>query len=220
MEVNVLMIDDHELIIEGYKSILSYNKNGYLPQVTSANTAELAYNIISNPENRIDFEMVFIDINLPPFPEKNLHTGEDIAKMVRHFLPKAKIIIATSYMESFILNRILKDCNPEGLIVKSDITALDFQNLFHIIIQGERYYSTSVMKHKQELIDNSKVLDFNNRQIIILLSRGIKTKNLHEHMFLSISAIEKRKVIIKEFFGVEKGTDEDILREARKQGLI
>jgi two-component system, NarL family, response regulator NreC len=39
-------------------------------------------------------------------------------------------------------------------------------------------------------------------------------------LHLSNSAVEKRKVIIKEYFGIDKGTDEDIIREARKQGLI
>jgi hypothetical protein len=37
---------------------------------------------------------------------------------------------------------------------------------------------------------------------------------------LSISAINKRKAILKQIFGIDKGTDEDILKEARKQGYI
>lgn len=54
----------------------------------------------------------------------------------------------------------------------------------------------------------------------MLLSQGIQTKNLPDYLNLSKSAIDKRKVIIKEFFDIEKGNDEDILREARKQGFI
>lgn len=36
MDINVLMVDDHSLIIEGYKSILSFNKLGYNVKSTSA----------------------------------------------------------------------------------------------------------------------------------------------------------------------------------------
>lgn len=73
---------------------------------------------------------------------------------------------------------------------------------------------------KEELQNTVKVLDSYNRQIIMLLSQGIQTKNLPDYLHLSKSAIDKRKVVIKEFFDIEKGNDEDILREARKQGFI
>lgn len=70
------------------------------------------------------------------------------------------------------------------------------------------------------MISSVKTLDSYNRQIIMLLSQGVKTKNFHDYINLSTSAIEKRKVVIKDYLGIIKGTDEDILREARKQGLI
>ena len=63
-------------------------------------------------------------------------------------------------------------------------------------------------------------MDNYNRQILLLLSQGIKTKNLPDLLHLSKSAIDKRKAIIKQIFGIDKGTDEDILKEARRQGLI
>jgi hypothetical protein len=35
-----------------------------------------------------------------------------------------------------------------------------------------------------------------------------------------MSAIDKRKAQIKDFFCVQKGTDEDIIREAKKHGFV
>jgi hypothetical protein len=87
-------------------------------------------------------------------------------------------------------------------------------------VRGENYYSKTIHKLNKEANSNRKILDHYNQKIILLLSQGIKTKNLHEHLHLSVSAIDKRKVSIKIFFGIEKGTDEDIIREARKQGFI
>jgi two-component system, NarL family, response regulator NreC len=52
------------------------------------------------------------------------------------------------------------------------------------------------------------------------LAKGVKTKNMPDILHLSQSAIDKRKVILKNILGIEKGNDEDILNEARKQGLI
>ena len=76
------------------------------------------------------------------------------------------------------------------------------------------------MENIAELHEKSAFLDENNRKLITLLAEGVKTKNLPQRMNLSISAIDKRKAQIKFYFKIEKGSDEDIIREAKKHGLI
>lgn len=218
--LNMLIVDDHAPIIEGYKVILSYNISEIPINFTQAHDCESAYKVLSNTSNYNVFDLVFIDVTLPPYFEKNIHSGEDLVPIIREFMPNAKIVILTSHTESFMLFRILDNCNPDGLLVKSDFTSEEFLEVFETILSGEKYFSKTVLKHNKEVLENRKVLDFYNIQIITLLSQGIKTKNLHEHLHLSVSAIDKRKAAIKLFFGIEKGTDEDIIREARKQELI
>lgn len=220
MEINVLMVDDHPPIIEGYKAILSFNTFGYSINTVVAYNCETAYNIITNTIKPIVFDLVFIDVTLPPFAEKCINSGEDLVFLVKQYQPNAKIVILTSHAESFVLHRILKDCKPEGLLIKSDFLSDEFLVAFDTILKGENYYSATVKNQKHELISSNKTLDSYNIQIIILLSQGVKTKNFHEHINLSTSAIEKRKAVIKDYFGITKGTDEDILREARKLGFI
>jgi DNA-binding NarL/FixJ family response regulator len=218
MEVTVLMIDDHPPIVEGYKSILSYNPYGYALKIESAFSCELAYQLISTTTT--NFDVVMIDYTMPPFPEKNIHCGADLIPVIRQYLPKAKIMMMTSHYESFLLHKVIKDGNPEALLVKSDFQAEEFLVAFDTIVKGGNYFSSTIISLKEELQNTVKVLDSYNRQIIMLLSQGIQTKNLPDYLHLSKSAIDKRKVVIKEFFDIEKGNDEDILREARKQGFI
>lgn len=218
--INLLIVDDHTPIIEGYKAILFYNKSGAIITTKEANDCETAYKIITNSNNPTPFDVVFIDVTLPPYIEKNILSGEDLVPYIRENFPVTKIVILTSHTESLVLFRILDNCNPEGLLVKSDFSSEELILAFDTILKGEQYYTKTVHKHIKEVKENVKILDNYNRQIIILLSQGIKTKNLHEHLHLSVSAIDKRKVAIKNYFGIEKGTDEDIIREARKQGLI
>lgn len=163
--------------------------------------------------------MVFIDVTLPPFLEKSIHSGEDLVPLVKKQFPNSKVVVLTSHTESFVLYRLINDCNPHGIIIKSD-TAEEFLIAFEAIMKGEKYYSETVRKQNLDIKGKNNFLDNYNRQIIMLLSQGIKTKNLGDHLHLSSSAIDKRKAYIKEFFNIDKGTDEDILREARKQGFI
>lgn len=218
MELNVLMVDDHPPIIEGYKSILSFNPDGYQLNTTAAYNCETAYDTIIS--TRKPFDIVFLDLTLPAYPEKNLNSGEDLIPIVKKHHPEAKTVILTSHSESIVLFKILNEYNPEGLLIKSDFQSEELLKAFDTIIKGEAYYSRTVIKHQRSWEEKNKVMDNYNRQILLLLSQGVKTKNIPDLLHLSKSAIDKRKAIIKQIFGIDKGTDEDILKEARKQGLI
>lgn len=219
MRLNVLMIDDHPPIIEGYKSILSYNDKGYTFLTTTAFTSESAYETITTSETT--FHLAVVDITLPPFPEKKITSGEDLIPIIKKHHPSCKIIVITSHSESIPLYKIVKTHQPQGLFIKSDFQSEELIEGFDKIIKNENYYSQTVLKHQKTWQENSNLeLDNYNQQILILLSQGVKTKNLPDLLHLSQSAIDKRKAIIKTLLGINKGNDEDILKAARKQGLI
>jgi two-component system, NarL family, response regulator NreC len=220
MYLKVLMVDDHPSMIEGYKIILSYNDFGYDVDVTAVYSCEAAYELITKKKSATIFDLVFLDYSLPPFEKKRIMNGEDLAVLVQKHFPNAKIVILTSHTEAILLYNIIKKVNPEGLLVKSDFTADELLLAFDTIMNGHVYFSQTVKQIIKDLSSNTLYLDSINRTIISLLSQGIKTKSLPVRLSLSLSAIEKRKVFIKEYFGITKGNDEDIIREARKLGLV
>jgi two-component system, NarL family, response regulator NreC len=218
MHVNLLIVDDHLSIIEGYKSILSYNTTHTI-DTTAATSLEMAYKIITS-QPKPTFDVVFIDLTLPEYPEKGLHAGDDLIAVVRQHLPEAKVVILTSHSESILFYRILNESDPDGILIKSDFTSEELLVAFDAIVSGEAYYSSTIIKYKKQLVPANKIFDAYNRQIIQLLSQGVKTKNIQEILHLSKSAVDKRKANIKDMLGIDKGNDEDLIREARKQGLI
>jgi two-component system, NarL family, response regulator NreC len=217
MHVKVLMIDDHPPITEGYKAILSQISDRYTIDVTMAFTAKNGYEIISTIH---DFQLIYIDFTLPVYEEKGIHSGQDLIPFIRKYCPLAKVLVATSHSESLLLYNLINDFKPDGVMIKSDVKSEDFIEAFEIIINDGNYYSRSIVELQKEWEKKSKILDSYNRQILLLLAEGAKTKSLPEILHLSQSAIDKRKATIKMIFGIEKGNDEDILREARKQGLV
>ncbi len=220
MQVNLLIVDDHLPIIEGYKSILSFNKSGFIIHTTEATSLERAYKIITQEPKTIAFDAVFVDYTLPPYPEQKLFSGEDLIPIVKKHLPNAKLVMLTSHSEAILMYRILNEFKPDGIMVKSDVTSEELLMAFESIMKGETYYSSSVVNAKKQLVPSNKIFDSYNRQIIQLLAQGVKTKSIQDILHLSKSAIDKRKAAIKDMLDIDKGTDEDILREARKRGLI
>jgi len=215
-----LMVDDHPSMIEGYKIILSYNSSGFDIETFAAYNCETAFALITNRTKINNFDLVFLDYSLPPFEEMNIKSGEDLAMLVKTLLPEVKIIMLTSHTESILLYNLIKNIEPAGLLVKSDFSADELLLAFDTIMQGNTYHSDTVKANIKELLSGNKYLDDYNRQIIGLLAQGIKTKNLPNHINLSISAIEKRKVQIRDYFCIKNGNDEDIIREAKTLGFI
>jgi len=216
MKIKVLMVDDHPSMLEGYKIILSYNTMGYDIETTTAYNCEDAFSVLMSEK----FDLVFLDYSLPPFEKENISSGIDLAKIVRKNAPKTKIVILTSHSESIILYDITNAIKPEGLLVKSDFSAEELLIAFEKIVNGGIYKSVTVSQNLNELLSNIGYLDDYNRKIITLLSQGIKTKNIPNYINLSMSAVEKRKIQIRDYFGIKKGNDEDILREAKRTGLL
>jgi two-component system response regulator NreC len=218
--LHILMIDDHPSMIEGYKSILSFNDLGLNFKVTPAYDCESAYSIINTTESEKAFDFAFVDLSLPTFLEKNIKSGEDLALLIKNKFPTCKIVILTSHAEAFILDNIQKNIEPIGILVKSDFTADEFLMAFEKMYKNHVYTSKTVNSNIAELQSINTVLDEVDLKLIVLLSQGVKTKNLPQHMNLSISAIDKRKANIKSFFKIVKGSDEDIIFRAKKHGII
>jgi two-component system response regulator NreC len=217
--LKILIIDDHPTMIEGYKSILT--TNGYSSDETiivQTYNCEGAYRIITTTIN--PFDIVLLDMSLPPFESEKLFTGEDVAVLIKKLWPNTKIMMLTSHNETFILFGLIKKINPEGLLVKSDFTPNEFLIAFNKILSGVTYYSFTASQSLKDVYLKNNYLDAYNRRIISLLAKGIATKSLPTYLNISISAIDKRKAQIKDFFDIKKGGDEDIIREARKKGFI
>lgn len=218
--LHILMIDDHPSVIEGYKSILSFNTIGLTFKVTPAYNCETAYNIIEDANSNFTFHFAFVDLSLPPYLEKNIKGGEDLALLIKNKFPKCKIVILTSHAEAYILDTIQKNIDPIGILIKSDFTADEFLEAFEKMYKNEIYKSKTANTNISEFQSINTMLDEIDIKLITLLSQGVKTKSLPQYLGLTISAIDKRKRHIKLFFKIIKGGDEDILFHARKNGYL
>ena len=126
------------------------------------------------------------------------------------------------HSEAALVDRLIKEINPQGILCKSDIDIDEFLNAFKIVFEnGDTYLSNKIVKSlKEKVFDNFK-LDSYDKQILMRLSEGILTKNIPNYVPLSLSAIEKRKARMKNMLLQGKGGDDYELIEAiKKIGII
>jgi DNA-binding NarL/FixJ family response regulator len=216
---NILIVDDHPFIIQGYKNAITrYSPKNHEFSIMEAKDCESAYNLITDPESVV-FDIAFLDISMPPYEDKGIYSGEDLAKLILESMPNCKIILLTMFTEFLKIKTIIKNINPNGLVIKNDLTFDELLFAFDKVINNETYYSQSVIK-MLESQEHSIEIDLFDKQILFHLSKGTKSKDITQYIPISLNAIEVRKLNLKALLKVIDGSDIDLVREARNIGLL
>ncbi|MEL1244034.1 response regulator [Flavobacterium sp. DGU11] len=221
--LNILIVDDHPMTVNGYINVLSDEDfEGYNLIFTKALDCEQAYNLITSAEGTGNpFDIAYLDLSLPPYADKNIFSGLDLGRLIRDVLPNCTIIILTMHSEASLIDRLIKEINPQGILCKSDIDIDEFLNAFKIIFSGDTYLSSKIVKSLKDKVFDNYNLDSYDRQILMRLNEGIQTANIPNYIPLSLSAIEERKARMKNMLLQGRGGDEQELIEAiKKMGIL
>lgn len=223
-KTSVLIIDDHPLICDAYINALNFvakkNANIFF-KITLAHNCDDAFAKITASSKRVlKYDLIFLDIKLPPSKDKKILSGEDLGLKIKELLPDAKIIISTTYNDNYRIYSLMKNLNPDGLLIKNDVTADELVNAINLVLKSPPYYSCSVSQTIRNEMLNDLLLDRIDRKLLYELSIGTKTKDLPSVLPLSIAGIERRKRNLKSIFNVSKLEDKDLIAKAREQGFI
>jgi DNA-binding NarL/FixJ family response regulator len=216
---NILIVDDHPFIIEGYKNAITrYNPEQYEFLILQAHDCKSGYDLIQD-EKTPEFDVAFLDISMPAYEEKDIFSGEDLAKLILHKMPRCKVILLTMYTELLKIKTIIRTIKPNGLVIKNDLTFDELLYAFDKVMKNDKYYSQSVQKILDQSPHNSIEIDEFDKQILFHLSKGTSVEDMPHYIPISLNAIQKRKVSLKELLKV-KGSDEELVKEARSKGLF
>lgn len=219
----ILIVDDHPLIVEAYSNVLLNlfsSAKTYQLEIDSCNDCHSSYEKLFNTPNKKQFDLVFLDIGLPPSEHYNIFSGEDLGAELRKRWPLTKIIVLTQYSDPFRINNILHKIDPEGFLIKSEIEGTNIIQAFKAVQAGETFYSETVKKFVRKRNSNVLRLDDIDIKILYEISNGSKMKELLEFIPLSKSAIEKRRRIIKEHFEDRNMSDRAMILKAKEKGFI
>ena len=114
------MVDDHHMILEGYENVLSRSTLKDINfNIDIAYSCELAWEKIESK----NYDIVILDINFPLSEDSKFLSGEDLGIKIKKEYPTMKVIILTVLENSFRLHNILNNINPEGFLLKGEVTA-------------------------------------------------------------------------------------------------
>ena len=106
-KIQILLIDDHKIVLEGTASLLSS-----LDPYTVAATASSGKDAIELLKTR-DFDILVTDYELPDF------SGLDIIRVARSINPEIKVIVLSMHDDRSVVKELLKE-NIDSFVLKND----------------------------------------------------------------------------------------------------
>lgn len=189
MSINVLIADDHQIVREGIKQILSESKK-YTPVALVSNGNEVL-NVLKNQK----IDLIIMDISMP---EMN---GLDTVKIIKQNYPKIPVLILSIHPEERYGARIIK-AGASGYLTKDSLSN-ELLNALDTIFGGEKYIKPSLLKEIVNLLERDAILPHNllsdrEYEVMVLLARGISVKEIAQKLFVSIPTVGTYRMRIYE----------------------
>ncbi|BDQ02915.1 response regulator transcription factor [Ignavibacterium sp.] len=208
--LKVYLADDHLLIREGLKKILSSEKNFTI--VGESGDPDEVLDFIN--DNEVD--ILILDLNMPG------RSGLDILKHVKNIKPEVKVLILSMYSEDQFGERTIK-AGASGYITKESASE-ELLNALHKIAKGGNYVSPAfaekLLFRKQNIPDKKphEILSDREFQIMILLAKGKTQVEISNELALSSSTVNTYRSRILEKLNLKSNAE--IIRYAIQNNLI
>jgi DNA-binding NarL/FixJ family response regulator len=209
--VRLLLVDDHELFLDGLISLLGGNEN--LEIIGTALNGKIALEKIAlDPP-----DMILCDLNMP---EMN---GIELVKVLKEDYPETKVIVLTMHDDRPTVTEIMM-AEADGYILKNTDRS-ELMKAIQRVCDGSTYYCNEVMsiildKYKEEKKTAEQPIQLTDREkeILQLIAQEKSSEEIAQALYISRRTVEThRKNIIKK---TEVKSIVGLLKFGYRMGLI
>ena len=182
--IKVLIADDHDLIRQGLKRIISFEEDIII--VGEAENGEKVLNMLKSYET----DVILLDMKMP------LMDGLEVLQRAKEGLKTIKIIMLTVENDkTLILDAI--DKGADGYVLK-DSAGTEIVDAIKTVYGGDKYIDKSLVsvlfsgfkskeKKEQCILDS---LTKREIEVLLYISKGLSNKDIGERLFLSEKTVK------------------------------
>lgn len=211
-EIKVLVTDDHQIIVDGLKSLL--NNTADFKVIGEANNGREALKIIEN----VEVDVVLMDIDMP------VMNGIETLKEIRRRRLEVKVIILSMHHEAGMIKSLI-DLGAMGYLLKSSPQE-ELVAAIRKVAAGQQYFSTQVtlsLLNKPQNSNNVEsgsagLLTERETEIIKLIAEGFSNKEIGAKLFISHRTVDTHRTNLMKKIQVENIAG--LISYAIKNGIV
>ena len=211
-EIKVLVTDDHQIIVDGLKSLL--NNSADFKVIGEANNGREALKIIEN----VEVDVVLMDIDMP------VMNGIETLKEIRRRQLEVKVIILSMHHEAGMIKSLI-DLGAMGYLLKSSPQE-ELAAAIRKVATGQQYFSTQVtlsLLNKPQNSNNTEsesagLLTERETEIIKLIAEGFSNREIGAKLFISHRTVDTHRTNLMKKIQVENIAG--LISYAIKNGIV
>lgn len=187
--VDILIVDDHKVLRQGLKKMLSSLKKYLNIQIAEADSGAQAILKI----NQKDFDLIIMDYKMPDT------SGLETIRRIRRFKSRMKIIILSNY-DDLVFVESVREAGAKGYLLK-DIEPDELLKAINTVLAGKIYYSNEIAL---KLLESNVSQKTSNRiatakltkrelEILKLIAMELSTAAIAEKLFISKKTVDTHR---------------------------
>jgi DNA-binding NarL/FixJ family response regulator len=198
----ILIVDDHPMMRQGLAQLIAAERD--LVVCGEADTARQAFERISRDKP----DLALVDISLP---DKN---GLELIKDIRALHPDLPVLVVSMHDESLYAERVLR-AGGRGYVMKQEGGKVLMQAIRQVLA-GQIYVSDKMSARILEVFSGGHRASGTARlgrltdrefEVFQLIGHGRSTREIAEHLHLSVKTVEVHRANIKKKLRIKTATD-------------
>ncbi len=186
-KINILIVDDHPMVLEGLKSLLS--GLNYVHMAGIASNAFEAMDIIKNTA----VEVAIVDINLPDI------NGIELTKKIKTEYPAIKILAMSTFKERSYISQMIQN-GASGYLVKS-ASKEEIEEAILAAYEGKLYLSMDInnVDVNTALHTQLPAISTREKEVLVLIAEGLTNQQIAAKLFISLHTVDshRKNLLIK-----------------------
>ncbi|PSL33802.1 response regulator [Dyadobacter jiangsuensis] len=210
-KIEVAIIDDHEVVIDGLVAMLSTSDLLEITYTTQSGKELLGHLQTASPD------VLLMDIQMPEI------SGIELCRQVLQQQPKVNIIAFSSFDDSSYVKNVMRK-GARGYLLKNS----DKQTIVRAIerVAGGEDFLDDKIKNilLQETLTGQRrsiyeiPLTKREKELVTLIAEGHSSQEIADKLYISLRTVETHRLNINQKMGVKNTAG--LLKEAIKRGLI
>ncbi len=179
MKINVFIVDDHFMVIEGLRALLQGVADiDYTGHATNAASC-LAYLKNEQPD------VILMDINLPD------QSGIELCKHIKDNHPEVAVLAVSSFNQRSFIQSML-DNGAKGYVLKN-VTQIELWQAIRAVAIGKTWVSAEVVQTLRQRQPDRPVITRREKEVLQYIASGLTNPQIAAKLVVSITTIESHR---------------------------